>query len=67
MRSPSEQGAKKLAPHSLSSFNLGLALGGAKFGAILWWSLAALFGIAAIWSAVRLGEPASPSNQPRLA
>jgi len=41
------------------AFNLGLAIGGAQFGAILWWNLALLFGIVAIWSAVQLGRSAS--------
>jgi uncharacterized protein len=44
------------------TFNLGLAIGGAGFGAVLWWSLASLFGIVALWSVVRLGEPQGPLN-----
>jgi membrane protease YdiL (CAAX protease family) len=59
---------RKTQQHVLGSimahftFNLGLAIGGARFGAVLWWSLASLFGIVAIWSVVRLGDPESPLN-----
>lgn len=49
------------------TFNLGLAIGGAKFGAILWWSLTSLFSIVAIWSAVQLGGPPSPVTQSEVA
>jgi len=36
------------------SFNLSLAVGGARFSATLWWSLALLLLAVAIWSAVKL-------------
>jgi len=48
------------------TFNVGLAIGGAKFGAVMWWTLVSLFGIVAIWSAVRLGGPERAAHQPQL-
>ena len=48
------------------TFNLGLAVGGARFGAVLWWGLASLFGIVGIWSIVWLGGPQTTLKQPEL-
>ncbi len=37
-------------------FNVGLAIGGAQFGPVLWWSLTFLFAMVALWSGFRLGR-----------
>ena len=41
--------------------NASLALGGARFGNVLWWSLAGTFSLLACWSGFMLSRPSSPN------
>lgn len=43
--------------------NTSLALGGARFGNILWWSLAGAFSLLACWSGFMLSRPSSPRRR----
>ena len=43
--------------------NASLALGGARFGNVLWWSLAGTFSLLACWSGFMLSRPSSPNAE----
>jgi membrane protease YdiL (CAAX protease family) len=43
--------------------NASLALGGARFGNVLWWSLAGTFSLLACWSGFMLSRPSSPTQK----
>ena len=43
--------------------NTSLALGGARFGNVLWWSLAGTFSLLACWSGFMLSRPSSPMQK----